>query len=133
MSAPAKPAPPQRKPHVLVVDDDPEIRTLLERLLSQKYRVTAASDGASALAAASRPTFPDLVILDVMMPGMDGFEVATRIRALPNTRKVPVLFVTARDTPMDVIRGIQSGARSYITKPFKMEDLLQKVSAALGD
>lgn len=118
---------------MLVVDDDPEIRTLIERLLSQKFRVTTATDGSSALDAASHPTYPDLVILDVMMPGMDGFDVASKLRAMPHMQKVPILFVTARDTPMDVIRGIQSGARSYLTKPFRMDDLLSKVTAALGE
>lgn len=133
MSAPASPTVPKRKPLILVADDDPEIRKLIERVLTSKYRVTAVADGPSAIAAASRPTYPDLLILDVMMPGLDGFDVAARVRSLPNTQKVPILFVTARDTPMDKIRGIQCGARSYITKPFRMDELLSKVSAALRD
>lgn len=123
--------PAAAKPRVLIVDDDDEIRTLLARLLRQECSVDTAEDGPSAVALASRTPAPDLVLMDVMMPGMDGFAVAQRLRLLKETKRVPILFLTARDTPMDVIRGIQAGARAYITKPFKIEEVLSKVRAIL--
>ena len=67
-----------------------------------------------------------------MMPGMDGFEVARKIRSTPNGKRIPIIFLTARDAPMDTIRGIQAGARSYLTKPFKLEELMTKIRGTLA-
>jgi DNA-binding response OmpR family regulator len=119
-------------PRIVIADDDNEIRTLLKRALERDYDVVLASDGPGVVALASRQPYPELVLLDVMMPGMDGFEVAAQVRALPNGKRIPIMFLTARDSPMDRIRGIQAGARSYLVKPFKLEELMAKVKSAVG-
>lgn len=119
------------KKRVLVADDDPSISRLLERILNTEYDVVTASDGSSALALASQFK-PNLLILDVMMPGLDGFQLAGRVRHIPDLRTTPIIFLTARDSPLDTIKGIQAGARHYITKPFKIDDLLTKVKKVLG-
>lgn len=130
MSSPPSPAPAQKK-RILVADDDPAISRLLERILGRDYDVVVASDGGGALALADTCS-PQLLILDVMMPGMDGFVLAQKIRLLPHLKGVPIIFLTARDGPLDTIKGIQAGARHYLTKPFKIEDLVAKVKKTLG-
>src|SRR5690606_22745115 len=100
------------KKRVLVADDDPSISRLLERILSQDYDVVTASDGQTALTLASQIK-PNLMILDVMMPGLDGFQLAGKARAVPQLKTVPIIFLTARDGPLDTIKGIQVGARHY--------------------
>lgn len=122
---------PDMKKRVLVADDDAAISRLLERVLGREYDVVSASDGPGALALAAEVE-PDLCIFDVMMPGMDGFQLASRIRLLPPLRNVPIVFLTARDGPLDTIKGIQAGARHYLTKPFKIDDLMAKVKRILG-
>jgi DNA-binding response OmpR family regulator len=117
---------------MLVVEDDDAIATMLVKMLSQKYEVERARDGNEGLAIADRLR-PQLVILDVMMPGLDGYAVAQRLRLIPTLKNVSIIFLTAKGGAMDVVKGIQSGARFYVTKPFKMEDLLAKVKKALGE
>lgn len=117
---------------IVVAEDDPAIAGILLKVLSQFYEVTVTNDGASAVAAASKQPAPDLLLLDVMMPGMDGHAVAAAIRALPGLKSIPIIFLTAKTGPAEVIKGIQSGARHYLTKPFKIDDLVQKVKKALG-
>ena len=117
---------------IVVAEDDPAIAGILLKVLSQFYDVVMTSDGSSALAAAAKLPPPDLLLLDVMMPGMDGHSVAAAARALPGLKSVPIIFLTAKTGPADVIKGIQSGARHYITKPFKIDDLVQRVKRALG-
>jgi two-component system OmpR family response regulator len=121
-----------RLPRIVIADDDSEIRTLLKRALERQYDVALASDGPEVVALASKEPFPELVLLDVMMPGMDGFEIAAQLRALPHGKRTPIMFLTARDSPMDKIRGIQAGARSYLVKPFKLEELLARVKNVVG-
>jgi len=121
----------QAKKRILIADDDPAISRLLERVLVRDYEVVAATDGPGALALAQQSR-PALMILDVMMPGMDGFQLATRLRSLPELKNAPIIFLAARDGPLDTIKGIQSGARHYLTKPFKIDDLLTKVKKILG-
>lgn len=130
MSGPQTGNPSPRR-HVLVVDDDAAIRNMVARVLSLSYAVTPASEPHEALAIAGREPVIDLLLLDVMMPGMDGFELAKRLRMLPSCSNARVIFLTARDFPGDKIKGIQAGARSYITKPFVIEDLLARVKKAL--
>jgi two-component system response regulator MprA len=114
---------------VLVVDDDPKILSLLRRGLSfEGYRVTTAEDGPGALAAA-RDEPPDLVVLDVMMPGLDGLEVCRRLRA--GAEDVPILMLTARDTVPDRVAGLDAGADDYLVKPFAFDELLARVRALL--
>jgi putative two-component system response regulator len=125
--------PSKTKRRILIAEDDPDIASLLERVLQTKYQVTLAEDGLSALAQLGHPPPPDLILLDVMMPGLDGFALARRIKLLPEVAKVPIIFITARDGPEDMIKGIQVGARAYITKPFKLDAVLAKVQKALGE
>jgi DNA-binding response OmpR family regulator len=122
----------ETKKRVLVVEDDDAIATMLVKMLSQKYEVERARDGNEGLAIADRLR-PQLVILDVMMPGLDGYAVAQRLRLIPTLKNVSIIFLTAKGGPMDVVKGIQSGARFYVSKPFKMDDLLAKVKKALGE
>ncbi|HSC86949.1 MAG TPA: response regulator [Polyangiaceae bacterium] len=124
-------APSTAKKRVLIADDDAAISRLLERILGREYDVIVAADGGGALALADQ-TRPQLMILDVMMPGMDGFALAQRVRMLPHLRQVPIIFLTARDGPLDTIKGIQAGARHYVTKPFKIDELVTKVKKVLG-
>jgi two-component system response regulator MprA len=113
---------------ILVVDDDPEIRSLLKRGLAYEgYTVDLAEDGQQALEKALQTT-PDLVILDVMMPGLDGLEVAKRLRAGGD---VPILLLTARGATSDKVAGLDAGADDYLVKPFALEELLARVRAQL--
>jgi len=102
---------------ILIVDDSPENLAVLNELLQPVYRVRIATSGEKALQIAATNPMPDLIMLDVMMPGMDGYEVFTRLRANPRTHDIPVIFVTAMDSPEAEIRGLELGAADYITKP----------------
>jgi two-component system response regulator MprA len=113
--------------HVLVVDDDPPVRRMLERTLSAEgHAVTTAADGGAALAAVEREA-PDLVILDVAMPGLDGLAVTQRLRGKGVT--APILLLTARDAVADRVEGLDAGADDYLTKPFAVEELIARVRA----
>ncbi|HRN51024.1 MAG TPA: response regulator transcription factor [Anaerolineales bacterium] len=116
-------------PHkVLVVEDDAAIREALTYNLTREgYEVESVGDGAAALAAARTYT-PDVLILDLMLPGMDGFEVT---RALRKDNNVPILMLTARDDEIDRVLGLEMGADDYLTKPFSMRELLARVKAML--
>ena len=113
---------------ILVVDDDPEIVSFLRKgLIYEGYTVDTASDGTEALAIA-REREPDLVILDVMMPSIDGIEVSKRLRQASD---VPILMLTARGTVADRVAGLDSGADDYLVKPFAFDELLARVRALL--
>lgn len=113
---------------ILVVDDDTEILDLLSRGLKfEGYEVETAADGDKALAR-FRESAPDLVLLDVMMPGKDGMEVAREMRKLRDT---PVLMLTAKDSVADKVSGLDAGADDYIVKPFDFDELLARVRAHL--
>jgi two-component system response regulator MprA len=114
---------------ILVVDDEPAVRTALRRALEQAgYAVGLAADGAEALAAvAARP--PDAVVLDVLMPGVDGLQTCRRLRADGNA--VAVLMLTARDAVSDRVAGLDAGADDYLVKPFALEELLARLRALL--
>jgi two-component system response regulator MprA len=112
---------------VLVVEDDAAVRRMLERSLgAEGFRVTGAADGGRALAAAEGAT-PDLVVLDVAMPGMDGFEVCRRLRA--KGLAGGVLMLTARDSVSDRVRGLESGADDYVVKPFAIAEVVARLRA----
>ncbi len=117
---------------ILIAEDDPAIGSMLSKVLSQYYDVALTSDGQAALALAGKPPAPDLLLLDVMMPGLDGHAVAAAVRQLPGLKAIPIIFLTAKTGPSEVIKGIQSGARHYITKPFKIDDLVMRVKRAIG-
>lgn len=113
---------------ILVVDDDPEIISFLKRGLAYEgYTVDTATDGPEALSKA-REREPDLVILDIMMPGIDGIEVAKRLR---QGSDVPILMLTAKGTIADKVTGLESGADDYLVKPFAFDELLARARALL--
>jgi sigma-B regulation protein RsbU (phosphoserine phosphatase) len=114
--------------HVLVVDDGATNRHLLGRILAgDGLRTSFAADGETALAAAqSEP--PDLVLLDVLMPGLDGFEVCRRLKAQPQTADVPVIFLTSLERPEDKVRGLQLGAVDWVAKPFDPAEVRARVA-----
>jgi DNA-binding response OmpR family regulator len=117
-----------RERRVLVVEDEPTIaESVAVRLRAEGFTVDIARDGPSAVAAAES-TAPDLVVLDVMLPGFDGLEVCRRIQA---QRPVPVLMLTARDDETDVLIGLAVGADDYLTKPFSIRELAARVHALL--
>ena len=105
------------KPHVLIVDDEPINIKVLVELLRGDYALSVAKDGAQALARMAAPPMPDLLLLDVMMPGLDGMSVCRRLKADPATAEVPVIFITAMGQSEDETRGFEAGAVDYITKP----------------
>jgi DNA-binding response OmpR family regulator len=120
------------RPLVLVADDDPDILQLVSfRLERSGYEVMSAEDGEQALNAALERT-PDLALLDVMMPKLDGYEVTARLRSHERTRHTPVILLTARVQEADVTRGIEAGADDYVAKPFSPQELRERVQAALG-
>jgi two-component system, OmpR family, alkaline phosphatase synthesis response regulator PhoP len=120
---------PQRQERILVVEDDPTLRMSLRAALrSAGYRVELATTGPEGLAAALDDP-PDLVLLDVMLPGMNGFEICAQIRA--RNAVLPVLMVTAKGEEEDRVRGLGLGADDYVVKPFGVAELLARVDAAL--
>lgn len=108
----------QEKNTVLIVDDAPENITVLGALLRSDYTVRIATSGEKALQIINSDNAPDLILLDVMMPGMDGYEVCTQIKANPLTKNIPVIFITAKTSEADEVKGFELGAVDYITKPF---------------
>jgi len=117
---------------VLVADDDEDILVLVRTVLERAgYEVSAVRDGAEAIAAA-RQRRPDLAVLDVAMPELDGLEVLRRLRADASTSDVPVLLLSARVQEDDVARGFATGADAYVQKPFSPRELLDRVSELLG-
>jgi len=114
---------------ILVADDDPPVLRMLERTLgAEGYGVRAAADGGAALAAVER-SVPDLLVLDVAMPGLDGLAVCRRLRA--KGLAVPILLLTARDAVGDRVAGLDAGADDYLVKPFAADELLARVRALL--
>jgi two-component system response regulator MprA len=114
---------------VLLVDDDAPIRRMLERTLAAEgYAVAAVADGGAALASVER-SLPDLVVLDVAMPGLDGLAVTRRLRA--KGLRVPILLLTARDALGERVAGLDAGADDYLVKPFEVDELLARVRALL--
>lgn len=127
MSAHAK-----TRPLILVAEDDEDILALVVfDLEDEGYEVLTARDGQEAVALALE-RHPDLILLDVAMPGLDGYEVTRRLRADESTRATPVVLLTARAQVKDVIAGFEAGANDYVTKPFRPDELRTRLHAALG-
>jgi CheY-like chemotaxis protein len=117
---------------VLVVEDDPDLLELITRVLEKEdCEVMTAADGREGLLLASARPRPSLIISDIMMPDMDGLEMVRQLKNDPLTRPTPVIFLTAKSTPQDLVAGIQAGARHYLTKPFRVEQLVEKVRSVL--
>src|SRR5258705_13562673 len=119
------------RPKILIIEDEPDIRELLAYNLNRDgFEATAVADGKTGLAAARR-LVPDLILLDLMLPGIDGLEVCRKLRGEPATAGVALIMVTARGEESDVVLGLGLGADDYITKPFKANEMLARVRAVL--
>ena len=117
---------------ILIADDDPLlVRLVAFKLEAQGHQVLQAADGEAALALASEHA-PDLIVLDGMMPSIDGFEVLRRLKESDQTRDIPVIMLTARRLEKDVVSGLTLGARDYLVKPFIPEELIARLNGILG-
>lgn len=116
------------RPKVLIVDDDKINIDILVGLLKAKYRTIIAMNGDQALKRLSTQSPPDLILLDIIMPGMDGYEVCKKIKSNPDTKDIPIIFLTAKSTTEDTVIGFRAGAVDFITKPFKPEELLIRIN-----
>lgn len=112
---------------ILVVDDEPMNITLLAGILKEKYKVKMAKDGEKALKVAAASPPPDLVLLDVMMPGMDGYEVCRQLKASEATRDIPVVFVSGMSEQAEQQKGLDLGAIAFLQKPIDAQAVLGKV------
>ena len=122
------------KPLIVVAEDDPVLMRMLAKILGEVGTIISCPDGMVAydyVADAANPP-PRLIVTDVMMPRLDGMQLVARLRLEPRLARIPVIMLTAKGTPRDVIQGINSGVRHYITKPFKQDDLISKVKKTLG-
>lgn len=117
---------------ILVVEDEPDLRSLLDRsLVDAGYRVVLAEDGIEALEKATTEPL-DLILLDLMIPHVDGIEVCRRLKRDERTARLPVIMLTARQEPVDRIVGLELGADDYVTKPFNLRELVLRVGAVLS-
>lgn len=123
--------PGKRRPRILVVEDDYDLRHMLVRILATVADVAEAEDGELAMEVLTSSSPPDLVVTDVMMPHKDGLQLVAEMKRDPQLAKVPAIILTAKAQPKDVILGINAGARHYLTKPFKSEELLSRVKKVL--
>jgi len=122
---------PDRK-LILIVDDTPTNIAVISGLLKDSFRIKVATSGEKALAIAASAEKPDLILLDVMMPGMDGFEVCRRLKADPDTCEIPVIFLTAKTDEVDEVKGFEVGAADYIHKPFSAPIVTARVQTQLA-
>lgn len=122
---------PRTKATILVVDDMPDNLTLIAGLLRGLYRVVAANNGEKAIAIASGEHPPDLILLDIMMPGLSGYDVCQRLKAQPATRDIPIIFLTAMTGTEDETKGLEMGAVDFITKPVNPPVVLARVATQL--
>lgn len=116
---------------LLLVDDTPANIDVLVGLLKQDYQLRIATSGERALKICSGEELPDLILLDIMMPGMDGFEVCRRLRGSHRTREIPIIFLTAKSEVDDIVHGFQEGGNDYLTKPFRPEELMARIQTHL--
>ena len=117
---------------VLVVDDTPANIHVIKGILQSNYKIKAATSGEKALQIAAKSPPPDLILLDVMMPEMDGYEVCRRLKAEPATANIPVVFVTGHADDEERAKGLALGAAAYVTKPVEPEELLANVARCLA-
>ena len=121
------------KRNILIVDDSADDIHVLMESLKQDYAVLAATGGEKALELAAKNPHPDVILLDVMMPDMDGYETCRRLKADPDTRDIDVIFVSAQDTTEEKLAGYDAGASDYLIKPVQPSELLQKVRLAINN
>ena len=126
-----KPLELMQKKTVLVVDDTPDNLSLMASLLKDQYRVKLANNGEKALAAVRGPSPPDLILLDIMMPGMSGYEVCEQLKQDPATQRIPIIFLTAMTAAEDEKKGLDLGAADYITKPIRPADVRAAIERAM--
>jgi len=120
-----------KSPLVLIVDDVAKNLQILGTILSKKnYRIAAANNGEKAIIIANS-SLPDLILLDIMMPGINGYETCTRLKKNPRTRDIPIIFLTAKNELADIVRGFEAGAVDYVTKPFNSVELLVRTKTHL--
>ncbi|MCG8568762.1 MAG: response regulator [Spirochaetes bacterium] len=119
------------KKKILIVDDVPTNIKILNDLLKDNYKVSAATNGEDALTIAKSENPPDLILLDIMMPEMDGYEVCSRLKKDEKTNKIPVIFVSTKDEIDDKLDGYESGGINYITKPIDPDFLIKTVEEAI--
>ena len=119
------------RPRILIVEDDQDLLRMMQRMLTAVAEVATASDGQHALELLANGAPPDLLITDWMMPRKDGLTLVKEMKQHDALKRVPVVFLTAKAAPRDVIAGINSGARHYLTKPFKPDELIAKVKKVL--
>ncbi|TAJ13201.1 response regulator [Marinilabiliaceae bacterium JC017] len=117
-------------PYILLVDDSPVNIDILKDSLS-RYKCLSATNGQEALKLALSSTKPDLILLDVIMPGMDGYEVCRRLKREPTTQEVPIIFITGQNDPQSILKGFEAGAIDYITKPFNIPELKARVKTQI--
>ncbi|HEY3308315.1 MAG TPA: response regulator [Desulfuromonadaceae bacterium] len=123
----------QKKHHILIVEDEESLLKLETILLQVKgYDVTGAATGHAALAKLEQKNF-DLVLLDIMLPDIDGFEICSRIKQEPHTSNIPIVMLTAKKNPEDQARGAACGASAYLTKPFKSALIIEVIDGLLND
>jgi two-component system phosphate regulon response regulator PhoB len=119
------------KEKILIVDDEEDILELVRHnLIKEGYDITGALSGEKALSLATEKKF-DMIVLDLMLPGLDGLEVAKRLKSNPDTRQIPIIMLTAKGEEADVVTGLELGADDYITKPFSPRVLLARIKAVL--
>ena len=119
------------KQKILIVDDAPANIKLIGSALNEDYRIAVALEGESALNIACSTDPPDLILLDIIMPGMDGYEVCRRLQEYPETKDIPIIFITSRDQVEDEAKGLEIGAVDYITKPFSLPIVKVRVKTQL--
>jgi len=115
------------KSTILIVDDAPANLKILAGMLREEYRIVIAKSGEEALNLIKKGDVPDIILLDVMMPGIDGYEVCTILKENSNTKSIPVIFITAKSEQEEMRKGLSLGAVAYITKPFDVETVKQLV------
>ena len=115
------------KPKILIVDDEPFYIDVIENLMRDEYDVSSVSSGEDALALLENSIYPDLILLDVLMPGIDGYEVCKRLKADPKTKDIPIIFLTVKSDVDDEVRGFNLGGVDYITKPMSPPIVLARV------
>lgn len=131
MGSPPRPSvtPRADAPVLFVVDDDPDIRAMLVKALGTDFTIYEARDGEEARGLFDALPPPQGLVCDVMMPRLDGLGLAKVLRKNPALERLPILFLTAKGAPLDLVAGINAGARHYVTKPFKVADVLAKVKS----